>query len=482
MSMTAQKIAQAVDQRAAALLWLVLAAWAAFMLIIKFRLAHYGLATDDIYNYANALYNTNFWDKWLYVARYETGRDMPSLVFDHWQPTTLVLWPFVLLFGPHSLLVVQALAPVWAAYWLSRISQLQGLGGFDRLILTGICLFSPYMMLAVMDSIEGFHATALLLIFGAPLAWAAVMRRWGLALVLLLVFLNVRENAALHILGAAVGYWIFRNDYFDSTRRSFMALILAGIVFWIGVKGAPMLANISNFHFSKVGHAVGMSELLKLNFTSIDKDWIAYLLGLWPALFAPGALMTVVPESIVLLVAGKKIVNWYGMLLVFAGALAAVFGLAWLRRRFSGRAAHAALGLILILHLALLMVTSTRNVLNKSEAMIEKYGFHIPMESLILARQAVDTACRISIFFQAMKGFGDLPYLQYPHPTQAEWARFIVVSKRGDLNLLHNRLQQEFVTNISKELVLRFEDKFLAVYERPTMPCVKEAKPRTRPG
>ena len=83
-------------------------------------------------------------------------------------------------------------------------------------------------------------------------------------------------------------------------------------------------------------HALGASEILKLKLSAIDKDWGAYLLGLWPALFAPGALMTVVPESIVLLIAGKKIVNWYGMLLVFAGALAAGFGLARLRGHLRG--------------------------------------------------------------------------------------------------------------------------------------------------
>ena len=33
---------------------LILAIWAVFMLVVKFRLAHHGLSTGDLYNYANA--------------------------------------------------------------------------------------------------------------------------------------------------------------------------------------------------------------------------------------------------------------------------------------------------------------------------------------------------------------------------------------------------------------------------------------------
>ena len=60
------------------------------------------------------------------------------------EPTTRVLWPVVHLFGPHNLLMIQ------------------------RLFTAIICLFSPYIMLAVMDSIGEFHSASLLLLFGAP--------------------------------------------------------------------------------------------------------------------------------------------------------------------------------------------------------------------------------------------------------------------------------------------------------------------------
>jgi len=457
-------------------LYLILASWAVFMLVVKFRLAHHGLATDDLYNYANALYNTNFWNKWLFVARYEVGRSLPSLLFDHWQPTTLVLWPVVQVFGPHSLLVIQALAPVWACLFLVKIGRHLGLSAFDRLFTVIICLFSPYMMLAVMDSIEGFHATSLLLLFGAPLAWAAVMGRWKLALVLLLFFLNVRENAALYVLGAVIGHWVLGNGYFDSRKRALAALLIAALVFWIGVKGGPMLAGVDNFHFSKVGHAVGTSAVLDLDFSQIDKDWAAYAIGLWPAFFAPGTLMTVIPEALVLIIADKTIVNWYGMMLVFAGAVAAAFGLAQLRAWLPGQTMQIAQNLVLILHVGLLAATSVHNVWGKMNVIVDRYGYAVPAASLVAARAAIDPTCRTSVFFQAMKGFGDLPYLQYPHPDQSAWARYLVVSKRAELNLLHNRLQRAFVEEIKGELVPRYTDDFLTVYEHPATPCVKRTK------
>ena len=452
---------------------MLMAGWAAFMLILKFRLAEHGLATDDLYNYANALYNTNFWDKWLYNARYAVGRGLPSLVFDHWQPTTLVLWPVVRLFGPHSLLVIQALAPVWACWFLLMTGRHLGLGAVDRLFTVIICLFSPYMMLAVMDSIEGYHATSLLLVFGAPLAWAAVTKRWKLALVLLALFLNVRENAALYVLGAAVGYWAFGNKFFDNGKRALAALVIAGMVFWIGIKGAPMLAGVDNFHFSKVGNALDTSEVLRLNLAAIDKDWFAFGFWLWPAAIAPGALATLIPESIVLLVADKKIVNWYGMSLVFAGALAATFGVAWIRRRLPAGISGRALTAVFAVHMAALAFTSPVNVWGKSEVLIDRYGYSVPAASLAAARGAIDPRCGTSVFFQAMKGFGDLPYLLYPHPTQAAKARYIVVSKRTHLGLEHNRLQRDHTSAHAGELVRIHEDSYLIVFERPAAPCAQ---------
>ena len=464
-----------VERHADRAIYLILIGWAAFMLALKFRLAHFGLATDDLYNYANALYNTNFWDNWLYVARYEAGRHLPSLMFDHWQPTTLLLWPLVHLSGPHSLLVVQALAPAWACLFLARICRYIGLSGFDRLFAVTICLFSPYMMLAAMDSIEGFHATSLLLVFGAPLAWAVLTRRWRMAFILMLLFLNVRENAALYILGAVLGYWIFKNRYFDNNRRTVLSLALAALVFFIGVKVAPMLAGVDNFHFSKVGHTVSTAAVLKFDFSQVDKDWAAYAIGLWPAALAPGAFMAVVPEALMLIAADKTIVNWYGMMLVMAGAAAAAFGLCRLRAWASSIAAQRALTIFLIAHMALLVTSSLSNVLGKHEIIIERYGFNVPERSLVAAREAIDPRCRTSVFFQAMKGFGDLPHLLYPHPIQVEQARFVIVSKRAELNLLHNRLQRDYAAANKASLEVLYEDAYLTVFKQASVACVNPA-------
>tara|TARA_R110000868_G_scaffold140025_2_gene355310 strand:+ start:378 stop:635 length:258 start_codon:yes stop_codon:yes gene_type:complete len=85
---------------------------------------------------------------------------------------------------------------------------------------------------------------------------------------------------------------------------------------------------VSNFHFNKVNDVLNASEVLQFHPAAIDKNWTALVLWIWPAFAAPGALFTILPKSIVLVVADKKIANWCGMSVVFAGSLAAAFDLA----------------------------------------------------------------------------------------------------------------------------------------------------------
>ena len=104
------KIDAVLEKRLTLVLAVIFTAWAAWMIYFKFRLLHFGLATDDLFNYLNALHNTNFRDKWLYTARYHLLEGHQSLLFNHWQPTLLLLYPFAKLGGAEALLVIQALA------------------------------------------------------------------------------------------------------------------------------------------------------------------------------------------------------------------------------------------------------------------------------------------------------------------------------------------------------------------------------------
>lgn len=452
------------ERRLLLILAVLFVGWGGYMIAMKFRLLHYGLATDDLFNYVNALYNTNFQDKWLFSARYELLRGLPSLLFNHWQPTLLVLWPVVQLAGAEGLLVVQALAPLWAAVFLLKITERLGLSAFERLFVIVACLFHPNLMAAVMDSLYGFHGTCLLLYFGAPLAWAAIHGRWRLAFVLLIFFLNIRENAALYVAGAGLGWLVFSNSYFASRRGLAAAALIAGAVFVGGLIVAPWLAGVVHEHASHARDVLTTPSRIVLALTNMDSDWHNLFLWLWPGMAAPGALLAIVPESIILVLAQKKASHWYGMTLVFAGALAVAHGLPKVRAYADRKGLAKPLMVLLTLHMVAIAVAGPKEVWGQTRKLVTRIGYHVPAETRIKARAAVDTRCRVSVELQAMYGFGDIPYLQYPR--QAAQSRYIVTIPSLPSNLT------KWVDAAKGDLKLVYEDTHLAVFENPKVPCV----------
>lgn len=452
------------ERRLPLILAAIFVGWGAYMIGMKFRLLHYGLATDDLFNYVNALYNTNFQDKWLFSGRYELQRGLPSLLFNHWQPTLLVLWPVVHLAGAEGLLVVQALAPLWAAVFLFKIAERFGLSAFERLFVTVVCLFHPNLMAAVMDSMYGFHGTCLLLYFGAPMAWAAVTGRWRLTFVLLIFFLNIRENAALYVAGAAVGWLLFTNPYFATRRGLAAAVLIAVATFLGGLIVAPWLMGVVHEHANHAREVLTTPSRIALALQNMDTDWHNLFLWLWPGLAAPGALLTIVPESVILILAEKKASHWYGMTLVFAGALAVAQGLPKVRAYADRKGLAKALTVLLTLHMIAIAVAGPKEVWGQTRKLVTRIGYHVPPESRLQARAAIDTRCRVAVELQAMYGFGDLPYLQYPR--QAAQSKYIVTIPSMPSSLTG-------WANATKDnLKLIYEDAHVAVFENPNVPCV----------
>lgn len=438
--------------------------WGGYMIFIKLHLYYSGLATDDLFNYVNALLNTNFRDQWLFSARYELLRGLPSLLFNHWQPTLLVLWPVAKVAGGEGLLVVQALAPLWAAVFLLKICEHLKLAAFDRLFVVVICLFHPNLMAAVMDSMYGFHGTCLLLYFGAPLAWAAITGRDRLAFVLLLFFLNIRENAALYVLGAAAGWLLLSNPYFADRRRLAIAATLAAATFVGGLIVAPWLAGVVHEHAAHAESVLTHPQRMVHALRHMDSDWHNLFLWLWPGLAAPGTLLTIIPESVVLMLAEKKASHWYGMTLVFAGAVAVAYGLPRIRAFADARGWGRALMVLMCLHMGAIAVAGPKEVRGQTRKLVSRIGYEIPPDSLARARAALDTRCRISVEFQAMRGFEDLAYLQYPR--QAALSRYIISIPKMASGLTR------WVNSARGELTVVFEDPYLTVFENPKVPCV----------
>lgn len=451
------------ENRLVSILCVVFAVWLGIVLYFKFKLLYHGLATDDLFNYLNALHNTNFWDKWLFTARYERIYGQASLLFSHWQPTLLILFPIIKLGGAESLLVVQAVAPLWAAIFLLKIAEHIGLRPFDRLFVIVVCLFHPNLMAAVMDSLYGFHGTSLLLYFGGPLAWAAITRRWRLALALLLLHLNVRESGSFYVFGAAFGFLLFGNAIFDNWRRMIVAVAISATVFVIATVVVPKIFDVPHIHTDQAMKALLSPDAMMRAITKMDSDWHNLFLWIWPALLSPGTLMAMMPESFILIVVGKKASHWYGMTLVFAGSIALAYGLLRVRAFAEGRGKSHILTGVLILHMIAISIGGPKEIRGQSEKLITRIGIVIPNESKRAARAAINDQCRTTVEFQAMYGFGDLPYLQYPR--QANISKYLVTIPTMPSGLT------TWVKRNESKLKILYKDQYLAVFENPALPC-----------
>tara|TARA_R110000782_G_scaffold243386_3_gene329932 strand:+ start:1466 stop:2845 length:1380 start_codon:yes stop_codon:yes gene_type:complete len=452
------------ERRLPLVLGIIFVAWTAYMLFIKFRLLHFGLATDDLFNYLNALHNTNFRDKWLFTARYELINGQTSLLFNHWQPVLLLLYPLIKIGGAEALLIVQALAPVWAAVFLLKIAEHIGLRPFDRLFVVVVCLFHPNLTAAIMDSLYGFHGTTLLLYFGAPLAWAAITGRWMLALVLLVFFLNVRESGSFYVFGAAFGFIVLGNAYFRSRRQVLPAVAISAAVFLFAIIGIPKIFGVNHIHADQATSALTSIDTIFHHLSQMDTDWHNLFLWLWPGLASPGMLMAMLPESFILMIVGKKASHWYGMTLVFAGAIAVAYGLSRIRAFAElKRKGHILTG-ILVLHMVAIAVAGPKEIRGQTQKLVTRIGIHIPMDSKQAARAAIDDRCRTAVELQAMYGFGNLAYLQYPR--QAHQSKYIV-----SIPSMPTGMTQWTEANQAALKVL-YEDKYLKVFENPGRPCV----------
>ena len=175
----------------------LLVLWLAIMLAIKVAFYQRGIVIGDLFLYANALVNTRLPDQLLYVADYQLGRGATSLVLDHFEPSSVLLIPFFRLFEtPLCLVVLQALVPavlVGAIVVLAR--RLTGAArlGWAVAVFT---LYNPAFIDAVIDSVYGFHHDAQYLIYAPLFLVCFLLRRFALAVVFLILFLGVKEDAA----------------------------------------------------------------------------------------------------------------------------------------------------------------------------------------------------------------------------------------------------------------------------------------------
>jgi hypothetical protein len=263
--------------------------WLAIVLAIKVAFYHRGIVIADLFIYANALVNTHLPDQLLYIADYQLDRGATTLMLDHFEPSSMLLIPFFRLFEtPLSLVVLQALVPavlVGAIVMLAR-----GLTGAARLgwAVAVLTLYNPLFIDAAIDSVYGFHHDAQYLIY-APLFIACfLLRRFAWAMLFLILFLGVKEDAAFF--GMAFGATLALFDLpWGGTLRGFRlpGLIVAAVsaIYFVGtVLVLPHLIASPNIYAD-----AGFTELYQGPTHVITNIWHNFFArkwyNLWPYFF-----------------------------------------------------------------------------------------------------------------------------------------------------------------------------------------------------
>jgi uncharacterized membrane protein len=236
--------------------------WLAIVVVIKIAFYQRGIVIGDLFLYANALVNTRFPDQLLYTADYQLGRGgITTLVLDHFEPSSVLLIPFFRLFDtPLSLVVLQSLAPAVLAGALAVLSRRCTGAAWLGWAVAVFTLYNPLFIDAAIDGVYGFHHDAQYLIYAPFFLTCFLLQRFALAVVFLILFLGVKEDAAFF--GIAFGATLALFDLpWGGTLRGFRlsGLIVAAVsaLYFVGtVLVLPRLIGSPNIYAGE-----GLTEL-----------------------------------------------------------------------------------------------------------------------------------------------------------------------------------------------------------------------------
>jgi hypothetical protein len=217
---------------------MLVALWLAIVIAIKVAFYRRGIVIGDLFLYANALVNTHLPDQLLYIADYQLSRGATTLVLDHFEPSSVLLIPFFRLFEtPLLLVVLQGLAPAVLAGTLVVLAQRLTGAAWLGWAVAVFTLYNPVFLDAVIDSVYGFHHDAQYLIYTPLFIACFLLRRFAWAMVFLILFLGVKEDAAFF--GMAFGATLALFDLpWGGTLRGFrlpgLIVAAASALYFVG--------------------------------------------------------------------------------------------------------------------------------------------------------------------------------------------------------------------------------------------------------
>ena len=466
---------------------ILVALWLAIVLVIKVAFYRRGIVIGDLFLYANALVNTRLPDQLLYIADYQLSRGATSLVLDHFEPSSVLLIPFFRLFEtPICLVVLQALVPAVLAAAIAVLSlRLTGAAwlGWAVAVFT---LYNPVFIDAAIDSVYGFHHDAQYLIY-APLFLACfLLRRFALAMVFLILFLGVKEDAAFFGMAFGATLALFDMPWGGSLRGFRLPGLIVAVVsafYFVGtVLVLPHVIASPNIY----AHA-GFAELHQGPAHVLTTVWHNFFALKWHNLWlyffyafgSPAFVLAGLPDIAMFSIMSRKANLYFNFTIVTFLAFGVLLTLIRLRNTPAGTPANRwcrpvtaafALQLILCVPLGLWQL---HDVWVKGTT--GRWGVPSQPVSAADAEAAwrmVDLSCSVTVSNDLLHRFYRAPYwFQSKH---IDAARFIVVTDRPLLNLPARRRDwvSTFFATQASQLDLVGRSGPVTVWRNRNAPCL----------
>ncbi len=287
---------------------------------IKYTLYLKGYVTSDIAYYANMLWNTNFYDKFLYsdyIYQLHPYK-LKTFFYDHFTPTYTLLVPlYKLLPSPVTLLVIKTILPVLTAFLLIKCFNIYITNNNHKInniapLFAITYLYHPINVLATIDTIYGFHFECLIPFFVVITMYFFIKKSLISYIISYTLLLGIRESIPINGLLFCVILILY---YRYNTNQDNNKFLQHSIVFTLIISVLYILAGLIIVPFllvGKVGTASSgmVKDILLLKFFNnieLILQWKVLLL-LIPSFIATELIILSIPELLTLITQR----TWYG--------------------------------------------------------------------------------------------------------------------------------------------------------------------------
>ncbi len=239
-----------------AILFIVTTITCVFLFFIRYQALKTGIMHGDIATYLNYLWNTNFWDQFLYSDQLYLTYGYPTYLVDHFAPTLMLFVPLYHLFpSPIFLIALSSMAPAVSVFFVYKISREVLHSAWFAILIAISYLLHPITLIATYDLGHGFHHDSLI----PPFLFATVyfflryrhtQERSPLILyVCFFLLLGVKEN--LPVIGSVACLLLVLFDK-NSRKLGIAGFALCLVFFSVGIIWLPWATEVVPQHSHRI--------------------------------------------------------------------------------------------------------------------------------------------------------------------------------------------------------------------------------------